>query len=49
MLLLAMTSLGIAAERLRQDSQNSDQTRSLPATELHPTCAFLLYSLTNAQ
>jgi hypothetical protein len=41
-LLLAMTSLGIAARRLRQDSQDGDKTRFPPATELHPLCAFLL-------
>ncbi|UPX18429.1 uncharacterized protein EKO05_0008729 [Ascochyta rabiei] len=41
-LLLAMTSLGVAARRLRQDSQDGDKTRSPPATELHPLRAFLL-------
>jgi hypothetical protein len=48
-LLLAMTSLGYAARALRQDSQDSDKTRSPPATALHPLCAFLLYTLIDAK
>lgn len=48
-LLLAMTSLGYAAKELRQDSQDRDKTRSPPATALHPLCAFLLYSLIDAE
>jgi hypothetical protein len=48
-LLLAMTSLGYAARRLRQDSQDSDKTRSPPASALHPLYAFLLYSLIDAK
>lgn len=48
-LLLATTSLGYAARRLRQDSQDSDKTRSPPATALHPLRAFLRYSPTNVK
>lgn len=44
-----MTSLGDAARELRQDSQDSDKTRSTPATALHPLCAFLLYLLIDAK